>query len=430
MQPFAAVAGQSSAAVGMQPFAAVAGQSSFFLPNEQFFALAQGLINGLTPNLIGLATQIAPTARDPSLGVQHAVPQAVNQQVPMQLYSGHAVQENASFIGYLQQQPISAAIAELPALTGGQSPMTSDGAQEGSKQPALPGHSSTGGQHPMQSEGTQQRGTEKESDPPGALGLVSPCLTNRIKNRISHEADRIPFSEKMMEEGIFSIKDCQIVQRGDFEGSVPVWNDSELDVLLLDDDSWAARVVRNWAADFIRLILPIQYEKETFRTHLLALFKNNRIECEQELLQRWKTIQWPAMAKRAITEWAGKQGHSDGSTLNETGDSEAVQVALPAAERWMGPGTSAATAVAPGQPSENQCTITATATNVFDFDMESPRPLRPAHQGLAFCLEQARKFVTVPMKVVKGEVRMHLKLVILLLVSRYWKQHAVEMITA
>ena len=32
MQPFAAVAGQSSAAVGMQPFAAVAGQSSFFLP--------------------------------------------------------------------------------------------------------------------------------------------------------------------------------------------------------------------------------------------------------------------------------------------------------------------------------------------------------------------------------------------------------------
>ena len=194
-----------------------------------------------------------------------------------------------------------------------------------------------------------------------------------------------------MEEGIFSIKDCQIVQRGDFEGSVPVWNDSELDVLLLDDDSWAARVARNWAADFIRLILPIQYEKETFRTHLLALFKNNRIECEQELLQRWKTIQWPAMAKRAITEWAGKQGHSDGSTLNETGDSEAVQMALPAAERRMGPGTSAATAVAPGQPSENQCTITATATNVFDFDTESPRPLRPAHQGLAFCLEQARK---------------------------------------
>ena len=53
----------------MQPYAAVAGQSSFLLPNEQFFALAQGLINGLTPNLIGLATQIAPTARDPSLGV-------------------------------------------------------------------------------------------------------------------------------------------------------------------------------------------------------------------------------------------------------------------------------------------------------------------------------------------------------------------------
>ena len=92
----------------------------------------------------------------------------------MQLYSGHAVQESASFIGYLQQQPISAAIAELPALTGGQSPMASAGAQEGSKQPVLPGHSSTGGQHPMQSEGTLQRGTEKESD--------SPCLTNRIKN--------------------------------------------------------------------------------------------------------------------------------------------------------------------------------------------------------------------------------------------------------
>ena len=146
-----------AAAVGMQPFAAVAGQSSFFLPNEQFFALAQGLINGLTPNLIGLATQIAPTARDPSLGVQHAVPQAVNQQVPMQLYSGHAVQENASFIGYLQQQPISAAIAELPALTGGQPPMASDGAQEGSKQPALPGHSSTGGQHPMQSDSEERR---------------------------------------------------------------------------------------------------------------------------------------------------------------------------------------------------------------------------------------------------------------------------------
>ena len=118
---------------------------------------SQGLINGLTPNLIGLATQIAPTARDPSLGVQHAVPQAVNQQVPMQLYSGHAVQENASFIGYLQQQPISAAIAELPALTGGQSPMASAGAQEGSKQPVLPGHSSTGGQHPMQSDSEERR---------------------------------------------------------------------------------------------------------------------------------------------------------------------------------------------------------------------------------------------------------------------------------
>ena len=133
----------------MQPFAAVAGQRFFFLLNGQVFTLAQELINGLTPNLIGLASQIAPTARDPSLGVQRAFLQAESRQVPRQFYSGQVVEGNASFTGYLKQYPISAAIAVLPALTGGQSATALADMQEESKQPVLSGHSSTDGQHLM-----------------------------------------------------------------------------------------------------------------------------------------------------------------------------------------------------------------------------------------------------------------------------------------
>ena len=97
------------------------------------------------------------------------------------------------------------------------------------------------------------------------------------------------------------------------------WIDTDIDVVLLDDDAWAKQwgVGGDWAKNFIREVLGDLAEE--VQNAVLDIFQQKGIQNDSELLREFEQMKMPAVPRSKIRKWAeGKAVGNCSSTSNRS----------------------------------------------------------------------------------------------------------------
>ena len=123
--------------------------------------------------------------------------------------------------------------------------------------------------------------SDRLSDDSDLIGNICPDLVYRVLQRKSLPTNRRRLLQQIFNEGVYSLNDLETLERSKF---LPIWDKTDLDVVLLDDNAWTDKYS---APEFICSIFPKQ---KLFYTILLEMFKAKQIRCENHLLLQYNGL--------------------------------------------------------------------------------------------------------------------------------------------
>jgi hypothetical protein len=142
-------------------------------------------------------------------------------------------------------------------------------------------------------------------------------IIQRVQQRMPRSSDSQRILKKLHSKGVRTKDDLRGIQRSDLMSSE--WIDTDIDVVLLDDDAWAKQwgVGGDWAKNFIREVLGDLAEE--VQNAVLDIFQQKGIQNDSELLREFEQMKMPAVPRSKIRKWAeGKAVGNCSSTSNRS----------------------------------------------------------------------------------------------------------------